>query len=271
LGYNLDVNGTFSLPFELAWTKLLKYRESLMNKTGIATSVHKLKNGLIVSCQASEFSPLNRPSLIAALALVAEQQGAVGVRVDGASNIRAVRKVTGLPIIGIEKRRLPECSVYITPTFAAVRRVAQAGADIIALDCTNRRRPQGELLREIVERAKLELKVPLMADVATLDEGIVAADLGVDIVATTLHGYTESTPNHRGPAFRLLRGLARRTQLPVVLEGRVHRPKELRHAFDLGAYAVVVGTAITNPEWLTRRFVEVTPGARHRTPAAELE
>ena len=242
-----------------------------MSETGIATAVRKLKNGLIVSCQASEFSPLNRRSVIAALALVAEQQGAVGVRIDGASNIRAVRKATSLPIIGIEKRRLPGCSVYITPTLAAVRRAAQAGADIVALDCTNRRRPQGELLGEIVGRAKLELNVPLMADVATLDEGIAAADLGVDIISTTLHGYTESTPNHRGPAFRLLRDLARRTRLPVVLEGRVHRPAELRRAFDLGAYAVVVGTAITNPEWLTRRFVEATPGARHRRPAAELE
>jgi len=242
-----------------------------MNNAGIASAVRKLKGGLIVSCQASEPSPLNRASIIAALALVAEQQGAVGVRIDGVNNIRAVRRTTSLPVVGIEKRRVPGSSVYITPTFAAVRRVSQAGANIVALDCTGRRRPKDEPLGEIVKQAQRELKVPLMADVATLDEGLAAADLGVDLISTTLHGYTKNTWHYRHPAFYLLRNLARRTGLPVVLEGRVHTPGELRRAFDLGAYAVVVGTAITNPEWLTRRFVEATPGARHRIPAVELE
>jgi N-acylglucosamine-6-phosphate 2-epimerase len=242
-----------------------------MSQTGVASAIRKLKDGLIVSCQASESSPLNRAALISALALVAEQQGAVGVRINGSSNIRAVRRATSLPLIGIEKRRLPGCSVYITPTFAAVRRVFQAGADIVALDCTKRARPRGELLDEILERARRELKVRLMADVSTLDEGLAAADLGVDLISTTLHGYTQSTPNHGRPAFSLLRNLARKASVPVVLEGRVHTPDELRRAFDLGAYAVVVGTAITNVEWLTRRFVEATPGDKHQTSAVEVE
>jgi len=242
-----------------------------MSQSGAPSAIRNLKHGLIVSCQASESSPLNRVSLIAALALIAEEEGAVGVRIDGSSNIRAVRKATSLPIVGIEKRRVPECPVYITPTFAALHRVSQAGADIVALDCTTRPRPEGELLDEILGRARHELRVPLMADVATLDEGLAAADLGVDLISTTLHGYTESTRNHCRPAFNLLRNLAGKTGLPVVLEGRVHTPDELRRAFDLGAYAVVVGTAITNPGWLTRKFVEATPGARHRAPAVEVE
>jgi N-acylglucosamine-6-phosphate 2-epimerase len=242
-----------------------------MNDTGVASVVRKLKDGLIVSCQASDSSPLNRAGIIAALALVAEQQGAVGVRIDGPINIRAVRRTTTVPIVGIEKRRVAGCSVYITPTFAAIRRVSRAGADIVALDCTGRRRPKDERLDEIVQRAQRELTVPLMADVATLDEGLSAADLGADLISTTLHGYTETTANHCHPAFDLLKNLVRKTGLPVVLEGRVHTPGDLRRAFDLGAYAVVVGTAITNPEWLTRRFVEATPRARHRDAAVEVE
>jgi N-acylglucosamine-6-phosphate 2-epimerase len=277
LRYNPHVNGVFQ-PLEHypalvtdSTERSGKSKDRHMSQTGLASALRKLKDGLIVSCQASESSPLNRSNIIAALAAVAERQGAVGVRIDGSSNIRAVRRATSLPIVGIEKRHVAGCSVYITPTFAAIRRVSQAGADIVALDCTARRRPEDEPLGEIVERAQREVKVPLMADVATLDEGLAAADLGVDLISTTLHGYTENTGNHRHPAFDLLKNLVQKTGLPVVLEGRVHTPSELRRAFDLGAYAVVVGTAITNPEWLTRRFVEATPRARHRDAAVEVE
>jgi N-acylglucosamine-6-phosphate 2-epimerase len=242
-----------------------------MNEIHSASIIGKLKNGLIVSCQAAECSPLNRTVIIAALALVAEQQGAVGVRIDGSRNIRAVRRTVSLPILGIEKRRVIGCPVYITPTFEAVRRIRRAGADIVALDCTSRRRPKGKSLAQIIERAKRELTVPLMADVSTVEEGLAAAGLGVDLIATTLHGYTGNSAKHHHPAFSLLRSLVRRTRLPVVLEGRVHTPDELRRAFDVGAYAVVVGTAITNAEWLTRRFVEATPAAKRLTRAVEVE
>ncbi len=226
--------------------------------------ISELKHGLIVSCQASETSPLNRTGIIAALALVAQQQGAVGVRVDGSRNICRVRKAVSIPILGIEKQRISGYPVYITPTFASLRRVCRARADIIALDCSARRRPQGQPVAEIIERAKRELNIPLMADVATLDEGLRSADLGVDLISTTLHGYTGKTREEQGPAFNLLRSLVRKTRLPVVLEGRVRTPDQLKRAFDLGAYAVVVGTAITDPEWLTRRFVEATPGHKPR-------
>jgi N-acylglucosamine-6-phosphate 2-epimerase len=229
--------------------------------------IAKLKHGLIVSCQAADSSPLNEPKIIAALALAVQQQGAVGVRVNGSRNIGAVRKAVTIPIIGIEKRSLENFPVYITPTFASLRRVARAGADIVALDCTRRPRPKGQSLPEIIARARRESNAPLMADVATVSDGLQAADLGVDLIATTLYGYTEETLNARGPAFRLLRSLVRENRLPVVVEGRLHKPDDVKRAFDLGAFAVVVGAAITGVEWLVQRFAAATPRAERNQGA----
>lgn len=224
-----------------------------------AKVVSKLKKGLVVSCQAAASSPLSRASIIAATALVAEQQGAVGVRVDGGRNIRAVKQVVSVPIIGIEKRHLDGYPVFITPTYASAQRVCRAGAEIVALDATDRSRPKGQSLGEILERVRREFSVAVMADVATLDEGLRAADLGIELIATTLHGYTENTRDSQTPAFRLLRNLVQKAGVPVVLEGRVRTPDHLRRAFDLGAYAVVVGTAITGMEWLVRSFAQAVP------------
>lgn len=228
-----------------------------------AEVVAGLKHGLIVSCQAAESSPLSRSRIIAALALVAEQQGAIGVRVNGSPNIRAVRNAVKIPVVGIEKRQLEGYPVYITPTFPSIRRVIRAGADIVALDCTARPRPEGQSLPELIGGARRDSSLPLMADVSTVDEGLAAADLGIDLIATTLYGYTEATKSSQGPGFRLLKGLVRKTGMPVVVEGRVHSPDDLKRAFDLGAYAVVVGAAITGVDWLVRQFVEATPGARY--------
>jgi len=227
-----------------------------------AEVIARLRHGLVVSCQAAESSPLSRSGIIAALALVAEQQGAVGVRVNGSRNIRAVRKSVKIPVVGIEKRQLEGYPVYITPTFSSLRRVVRAGADIVALDCTARPRPKGQSLPELIRAARGESIVPLMADVSSVDEGLAAADLGIDLIATTLYGYTGETSGTRGPGFRLLKGLVRETRLPVVVEGRVHSPDDLKRAFDLGAYAVVVGAAITGVDWLVRQFVQATPRAR---------
>lgn len=226
--------------------------------------VSRLRNGLIVSCQAPATSPLRRSSIISALALAAQEQGAVGVRVDGSSHIRAVANAVSLPVIGIEKKLSEGSPVYITPTFASLRRVCRAGADIVALDATARPRPHRQSLEEIIRRAHGEFRVPLMADVATLAEGLRAAELGFDLIATTLHGYIGSPQPDEFPAFALLKNLVRRTSVPIVLEGRVRTPDQLKRAFDLGAYAVVVGTAITGVEWLVRRFIEGTPGSRRK-------
>lgn len=226
--------------------------------------IQSLRNGLIVSCQPRANSTLNHPRFVAALAAAAEEGGAVAVRINGVRNIRAVRQAVQIPIVGIEKMNFPDCPVYITPTIESVRRVHCAGVNLIAIDATERLRPHNQSLADIINASKTELKAVIMADIATLQQGLEAARFGVDLVSTTLYGYTEGTQHCQGPAFTLLRDLVREVGIPVILEGRVHEPDQVRKAFDLGAHAVVVGTAITDFEWLTRRFIEACPHGHGR-------
>jgi N-acylglucosamine-6-phosphate 2-epimerase len=239
-----------------------------INQPDPIAALHK---GLIVSCQAPQGSPLSRPQIIAALSLAAERSGAAAVRINGASNIREVRRRVRVPIIGIEKQPVADTPVYITPTFASLRRVLKSGADIVALDGTGRRRPGGQSLAEIIRRAKLELGATIMADVATVEEGLSAAELGADVVATTLHGYTRATGRCEEPAFDVLSQLVRQSRVPVILEGRLRSPADVRRAFELGAFAVVVGTAITGIEWLVREFAAATPCGRQRRRRPDVE
>ncbi len=224
--------------------------------------IQRLYHGVIVSCQAPAGSPLDHPPCIAAMALAAELGGATGVRIAGVRNIRRVRRVTQLPIIGIEKVKSPASPVYITPTLRSMRHIHGAGADIIALDCTSRKRPGNYTVEQMLDTAKRELRALVMADVATVEEGVRAASLGADLVSTTLNGYTEETRcNAEGPALDLLKRLVRHVQVPVVLEGRVRTPQDVVRGLELGAYAVVVGTAITGVETLTREFVGAAKAA----------
>jgi N-acylglucosamine-6-phosphate 2-epimerase len=223
------------------------------------TALSRLKNGLIVSCQPRPASALDHADFVAALAAVAEQQGAVAVRIRGVRNIRAVCRAVKIPVLGIEKINDPDSEVYITPTLESVRRVYRAGAQIIAMDATDRPRPRRQSLAGIVAAAKDTLDALLMADVATFRQGVEAARLGFDMIGTTLCGYTADTRNCKGPALDLARQLVREVDIPIILEGRVHEPDHVRRAFDAGVYAVVVGTAITDFEWLSRRFIEACP------------
>jgi N-acylglucosamine-6-phosphate 2-epimerase len=230
-------------------------------------AIRRLKNSLIVSSQASEGEPLCAPEHICALALSALNGGASALRLEGVENIEYVRKRVDVPIIGLtkdgsveEKDRLS--SVYITPTFDDAAALAKAGSDIVALDCTLRKRKDGSTVRDIITRIHDELKKPVWADVATYEEGIAAAKAGADIVSTTLSGYTEETANTTidGPDFDLLHKLHK--ALPdrvVIMEGKIWTPEELAKAFKCGAYAVVVGSAITRPQLITRRFVDAIP------------
>lgn len=224
-----------------------------------ANMIQQLENGLIVSCQPRAKSPLDQPKFVAAFCAVAEQQGAVAVRIKGAHNIRAVHRAVDIPIVGIEKISYPDSAVYITPTLESVRSVHRAGAEIIAIDATERPRPRKQSLADIICTSKADLNTLIMADVATLQQGLEAARLGVDLIGTTLYGYTDETRHCQGPALDLVRDLVREIDVPVILEGRVHEPDQVRKAFDLGAHAVVVGTAITDFEWLTRRFIAACP------------
>jgi len=216
----------------------------------------QIKGGLIVSCQAPENTPLGQPAVLAALAEAAVRGGAVGIRANLPQNIRAIRELVRVPIIGIYKHTLPDYPVYITPTWEHARAVVEAGADIVAIDATQRERP--EPLPELIRRIHEQLGVPVMADISTLEEGIAAAERGADLVATTLSGYTPYTQDRRalGADIALVAQLAQRVNVPVICEGRIASPEDARLALEAGAWAVVVGTAITAIDHVTARFVQ---------------
>jgi N-acylglucosamine-6-phosphate 2-epimerase len=232
----------------------------------------RLQGGLVVSCQAREGHPLHNPLIIAALARAAEAGGAVGVRVNGEKDIAAVRVFVTVPIIGIRKMWVEDFPVYITPTFEDAAVVASAGSDVIAVDATHRERPGGEAIEELIPRIRRELDRPVMADVSTFNEGEQAAAIGADLVATTLSGYTTGAPPE-DPDLDLVRRLTRALSVPVVAEGRYRTPDQVRAAFQAGAFAVVVGRAITDALSITRHFVEATPQGSEpgETPGRETQ
>jgi N-acylglucosamine-6-phosphate 2-epimerase len=194
---------------------------------------------------------------MALMARAAEAGGAGAIRANGAADVAAIRAVTDLPIIGINKLGDP-AGVFITPTFESAIDIVRAGADLIALDGTLRPRPDGQRLDQQITRIHAELGVPVLADVDTLEAGIAARDGGADLVASTLSGYTNGhTPS--GPDVELVRRLVAKLDCPVVAEGRVRTPDDVRAVCDAGAYAVVVGYAITNPMDITARLVSAIP------------
>jgi N-acylglucosamine-6-phosphate 2-epimerase/N-acetylmuramic acid 6-phosphate etherase len=220
----------------------------------------KLERGsLIVSCQAFPDNPLHGPTFMGAMALAARDGGARAIRANGADDVRAV-KAAGLPVIGIEKVVSEGMPVYITPSIEIADRLAGAGADVIAFDCTPRPR-LGDDPAAIIAHIRGRLGLEAFADVSTLDEGLAAAAMGATYVSTTLSGYTAYTePKPEGPDLALIRALAARLETPVVAEGRYNTPELARAAIEAGAYAVVVGTMITDPRAITRRFVHAVAG-----------
>ncbi len=217
------------------------------------------KGTLVVSCQAREDNPLHGPFYMSAMARAALAGGAKGIRANGAEDIAVIRAVTALPIIGISKVLDHRFPVYITPGFGDAARIAKAGADIIAVDATPRPR-NGEPVERLIERIRKELDREVFADVSTLEEGVAAHSYGATYVATTLSGYTEETApiKGEGPDLELLSALVAAIPAPVVAEGRFDTPELVAEAFKRGAHAVVVGTAITNPREITKKFVQAT-------------
>jgi N-acylglucosamine-6-phosphate 2-epimerase len=218
----------------------------------------RLHAGLIVSCQASPGEPLFGAGHMAAMARAAVSAGAVGIRANGAEDIAAIRAEMDVPIIGLYKVDLPGFEVRITPTLEHALLVAGAGADLIAIDATLRPHPDGSM-EELIEQIHRRSGLPVLADVSTLDEGLAAAACGAEFVATTLSGYTADSPTPIGPDFTLLMQLVAALgplDIPVIAEGRIATPEQATQALALGAHAVVVGSAITRPQWITARFVE---------------
>ncbi len=224
-------------------------------------SIQFLHQGLIVSCQAPVDSPLHEPMVIAAMAQAAVNNGAVGVRIDTPSHISAVRERVTVPIIGLWKQVISGSDVYITPQFHHAAAVAKAGADIIAIDATTRNRPEGETMVDIIAQIHQELGKLVMADVDTIEAAIAACAAGADIVGTTLFGYTAATKHLSPPGWELLAQMVQ-LDIPAICEGGISSPQMARQAIDLGAYAVVVGTAITGIDYLVRGYIKelgVTP------------
>lgn len=224
--------------------------------------LERLKRGIIVSAQAAHGEPLDKPEYLCALAESALNGGACAVRMAQEDNIQYFKqRHPTIPMIGITKPEVIPANahelVYITPTFSDVASLATC-CDIVALDATMRPRPNGEMLDDIVSKVREQYpNLLLMADIATLEEGLNAEKLGFDLISTTLSGYTLESRHtlHTGPDFDLLKALVQQCRTPIIMEGRLWEPAEVSRAFDLGAYAVVIGSAVTRPHEITRRFV----------------
>lgn len=227
-----------------------------------------MKGGIIVSCQAYEGEPLFGADIMARLAIAAREGGAVGIRANSPADVRAIKQAVALPVIGIWKAQYEGSDVYITPTMKEAEAVAEAGADIIALDATSRPRPHGERLEEIVKRLKEEYSCLLMADVSTVEEGLQAEAIGFHMISTTLSGYTPYTHKQEGPDLKLVQELAGQLSVPVLAEGRIGTPDEAKQCIQHGAYAIVVGGAITRPEYITKKFVDALGTAIETSPGA---
>ncbi|WP_058234857.1 N-acetylmannosamine-6-phosphate 2-epimerase [Devriesea agamarum] len=218
-----------------------------------------LRNTLIVSCQAYPGEPMRDPRTMAQIAAAVEQGGASAVRAQGLEDIRQVKAAVSVPVIGIWKDGKE--GVFITPTLDHARQVIAAGADILALDGTLRPRPDGLSFAETVRRVREDSDVLIMADCDSLESGLAAAEAGADIIGTTLAGYTDARPKTDGPDLELLSELVHRLpEHAVVAEGRIHTTEHARAARDTGAFAVVVGTAITHPTTITTWFRTAVTG-----------
>jgi N-acylglucosamine-6-phosphate 2-epimerase len=212
-----------------------------------------IKNNLVVSCQALEDEPLHDPYIMSKMAYAAKLGGASGIRANSVKDINAIKKEVDLPIIGIVKRNYPDSNVYITATMKEVDELFQEGVDIIAFDATQQTRPDGQSFQEFFAEVKAKYPNQLfMADISTLEEAIAAEKAGVDIVATTLAGYT---PYSEGTIpLELLQQVISHVTVPVIAEGNIDTPEKAKKAIKLGAYAVVVGSAITRPMLITEKF-----------------
>lgn len=220
----------------------------------------KIKNTVVVSVQAMPSEPLYIEKCMLAMMKSVLNGGAGGLRVAGVRDITNAKRFFKVPVIGITKPdKIPQNYkeiVYITPTIKDVIDIVNAGADIVAFDGTQRKRPNDEKLQDLIKYIHIKKKIA-MADISTVEEGIKAQEAGADVLSTTLAGYTlESSDSPLdGPDFGLLEALVKQTGLPVILEGRIWEPWQVDKAFEIGAHSVVIGSAITRPQLITKRFV----------------
>lgn len=215
------------------------------------------RSSIIVSCQALPGEPLycEEMSIMPFMAKAAQMAGAKCIRTSSVRDVVEIKKATGLPVIGLIKRSYEGYDSYITPTMREIDELVAADSDIIALDCTLRTRGDGTTINEFL--ASIREKYPdiiLMADVSTYEEGINAWKCGVNMVGTTMSGYTPYSPKVDGPDYELASRLVKDIPIPVIAEGKIHYPEEARKMLALGVHAVVVGGAITRPLEIAQRF-----------------
>jgi thiazole biosynthesis protein thiG len=221
-----------------------------MNKT-----LENIKGKLIVSCQALEDEPLHSSFIMGRMAYAAYVGGAGGIRANTVEDIKEIKKNVSLPIIGIIKKVYDNCNVYITPTIREVEALVNEGVQIIAIDATKRERPDKKDLKDFINEIKKKYPNQLiMADISSVDEALYAEEIGFDMVGTTLVGYTEYTKNFK--ALEELEKVIKTVKIPVIAEGNIDTPLKAKNALELGAFAVVVGGAITRPQQITKKFVD---------------
>ena len=220
-----------------------------------------MKGTIIVSCQATPGEPLYDPqrSVMPLMARAAKQAGARMIRTSSVRDIIGIKEETGLPVIGLIKREYPGYTGRITMTMREVDECMEALADIVSIDCTDTVRGDGltapEFLREVRKKYP---NIIIMSDCATLEEAEAAYAAGADLVGSTMNGYTEATADCKGdPNYELVRQMVEKLPCPVIAEGRVHTPEQAKKMLDLGAWAVVVGGAITRPLEIAARFMAV--------------
>lgn len=218
----------------------------------------KIKGGLIVSCQALASEPLYDSYIMSKMAWAAKLGGAVGIRANTVVDIKAIKEKVDLPLIGIIKQEYDGSDVYITPTMKEVDALVETGCEIIAIDATNRLRPNGETLEAFFTKVREKYPNQLfMADTSCFDEGKKAEELGFNLIGTTMAGYTPYTKGTPLPDFNLMQRYVSELHTPVIAEGGIWVPEQLKKAIDIGAHSAVVGTAITRPRDITKHFVEV--------------
>lgn len=225
----------------------------------VSEVLDRLRGGLIASCQAPEGDPFRDAGSMARFARAAVAGGAAGIRANGAEDVAAIRAAVPVPIIGIEKAPQADGEILITPSFEAAGRVVEAGADIVALDCSRQGQRHGALER--LRRIRSELGVPVMADVATLEEARAAEAAGADLVASTMRGHTPETRHLATFDEEFVGEWRAALGVPLVVEGRISKPAQAAQAIAEGAFAVVVGAAITRPELIARRFAQAVARA----------
>lgn len=222
--------------------------------------IKNIKHQLIVSCQALEDEPLHSSFIMGRMALAAQEGGAKGIRANSVVDIKEIQKVVDLPIIGIIKRDYEDSDVFITATMKEIDELMSVKPEIIALDATSNIRPNGQTLAELF--AQIKAKYPeqlLMADCSTYEEAVYADELGFDFIGTTLVGYTKQSKGAKIEAndFELIRKILAKVKHPVIAEGNIDTPEKFKRVLELGCYSVVVGSIITRPQLITKRFTKV--------------